>query len=287
MTATVSELRSALDVVDYSVIVLNKDHQALFINRAFHRLWALPPIANGRTYNFVDILEHGRRTGLYITAPDSVEGYLRQRKGRLRLRDGRVLKFECKVLPDDGRVMTFTDISDLVRAAEQLKCLAATDDLTQLPNRRQFIQTLEHQFSRAQQNDLPLSVLMMDADDFKLVNDRHGHFVGDDVLRGLAYRLSGIVRRTDLLGRLGGEEFGAALVATDMTEAFEIAERIRRQVSDEPFRIEDGEIWVTVSIGLAARRPTDDNAAELLRLADEALYAAKNDGRNRVLTSVH
>jgi diguanylate cyclase (GGDEF)-like protein len=287
-TATARDLMSALDEADFGVIVLDRHHQATFINQTAHRMWALPRLANDATYNFTEILEHERRSGLHVKAPLPVETYLRQRKGRLRRRDGRVLKFECKALPDGGRMMTFIDISDFVRAAEQLKSLAAIDDLTGLPNRRQFFQGLEHQFKRAEQNDRPLSLLMMDADNFKVVNDRHGHFVGDDALRALARRLSGTIRRTDLLGRLGGEEFAVALVGSDRMEAFETAERIRQQVADEPFQVENNKIWMTVSIGVATRQPRDNTpAAELLRLADDALYSAKHDGRNRVLASVH
>jgi diguanylate cyclase (GGDEF)-like protein len=276
---------SALDEVEYGVIVLNEAFEARFINRAVYRMWALPSPPDGAAYSFTDILEHGRQTGLYVTAPGSVEDYVRQRKGRLRLTDGRVVKFECKLLPSGGRVITFADISDVVRAEEQLKSLATIDELTKLPNRRHFLQSLERQFERAQHSDLPLSVLMIDADDFKLINDRHGHFVGDDVLKALAERLAGSIRRTDLLGRLGGEEFAAALVETTMTVAIETAERIRRRVEAEPFDAGDRRIWVTVSVGVATRQSKHDNAAELLLFADKALYAAKEAGRNRVVPS--
>jgi len=135
-------------------------------------MWELPKLSDGSTYSFADIVEHGRRTGLYITAPGSVQDYVRQRKGRLRLSDGRILKFGCKALPDGGRLMTFDDISGFVRAAEQLRELADIDELTKLPNRRQFLRSLETEFVRVQRYDRPLSVLMIDADDFKLINDR-------------------------------------------------------------------------------------------------------------------
>jgi two-component system, cell cycle response regulator len=137
-----------------------------------------------------------------------------------------------------------------------------------------------------QRNGRPLSVLMIDADDFKLINDRHGHFAGDEVLRALAVRLRGIVRQIDLLGRLGGEEFAVALTETDMPAALETAERLRRDIAAEPFEVAGSRIQVTVSVGVATRRTTDDNAAELLRLADKAMYLAKSGGRNRVLANL-
>jgi diguanylate cyclase (GGDEF)-like protein len=277
---------SVLDEIESGLVVLDKDFQAQFINRAFYQMWGLPKLSDGSTYNFADIVEHGRRTGLYITAPGSVQDYVRQRKGRLRLTDGRILKFACKALPDGGRLMSFDDISAFVRAAEQLRELAGVDELTKLPNRRQFLKSLETEFARVQRYDRPLSVLMIDADDFKLINDRHGHFAGDEVLQALAVRLRVIVRQIDLLGRLGGEEFAVALMETDMPAALETAERLRREIAAEPFQVAAGKIEVTVSVGVATRRGKDDNAAQLLSLADKAMYLAKTGGRNRVIANL-
>jgi two-component system, cell cycle response regulator len=189
-------------------------------------------------------------------------------------------------LPDGGRLMTFDDISDFDRTAELLRELAGVDELTKLPNRRQFLRSLETEFARVQRFDRPLSVLMIDADDFKLINDRHGHFAGDQVLQALAIRLRGIVRQIDLLGRLGGEEFAVALMETDMPAALETAERLRREIAAEPFLVAAGKIEVTVSVGVATRRATDDNAAQLLSLADKAMYLAKTGGRNRVIANL-
>jgi diguanylate cyclase (GGDEF)-like protein len=282
MSATAFILMSALDEVDYGLIVLDSEFQAQFINRAFYRIWALPVLSDGSSYNFADILEHGRRTGAYITAPASVEDYVRQRKGRLRLRDGRVLKFKCKALPDGGRLMTFDDVSGFVRTAEQLRELASIDDLTKLPNRRQFLKSLEDEFAQAHRYDRPLSVLMIDVDRFKQINDQHGHPAGDELLRAMAERLRGSVRQTDLLGRLGGDEFAVALSNTDMPTALESAERLRREVANETFRILGARIQVTISVGVATRQAQYDRAARLMRLADQALYSAKSVGRNRV-----
>jgi diguanylate cyclase (GGDEF)-like protein len=236
MSATASILMSALDEVDYGLVVLDSEFQAQFINRAFYRIWALPALSDGGTCNFADIVEHGRRTGAYVTAPASVEDYVRQRKGRLRLSDGRVLKFKCKMLPGGGRLMTFDDVSGFVRTADQLRELASIDDLTKLPNRRQFLKSLEDEFARAQRYDRPLSVLMIDVDRFKQINDRHGHSAGDEVLRAVAGRLRGIVQQTDLLGRLGGDEFAVALSNIDMSSALEAAERLRCEIATGPSR---------------------------------------------------
>jgi len=179
-------------------------------------------------------------------------------------------------------MLTYADISDLVHTADQLRELATTDDLTKLPNRRQFLTSLDGEFARALRHDWPLSVVMIDADNFKLINDRHGHSVGDDVLRVIAERFRSSVRTGDILGRVGGEEFAAALTEIDMPGALKTAERLCREVAAEPFEVGDDVLTVTVSVGMAARRAQDTDPGELLRLADRALYAAKAGGRNRV-----
>jgi diguanylate cyclase (GGDEF)-like protein len=276
-------LEIALDEIDCALIVLDEDFQAEFINRAFHRMWALPEVPAGKIYSFADILQHGRLTGLYFTDPASLEDYVREQRGRLRLTDGRVLKFECKPLPGGRHLMSFIDISEFVRTTDQLRDLASIDDLTKIPNRRQFLKSLEDEFGRTLRDDRCLSVLMIDADNFKAVNDQHGHAAGDEVLRVLALRIRAAIRQTDLVGRLGGEEFAVALKDTSKSAAMEIADRLRHDVAALPFQIMGRKISVTVSIGVVTRGLKTDNAAELLRLADEALYGAKNAGRNCVL----
>jgi diguanylate cyclase (GGDEF)-like protein len=237
-------------------------------------------------------MAHGRKTGILKIAPTAMDDYVSQRIAlvrsgsqppvQLRLTDGRTLQFECITLPDGGRMLTYADISELVHTADQLRELATIDDLTKLPNRRQFLMSLDGEFARALHHDWPLSVVMIDADNFKLINDRHGHSVGDDVLRVIAERFRGSLRTGDILGRVGGEEFAAALTEIDMPGALKTAERLCREVAAEPFEVGDDRLPVTVSVGMAARRAQETDPGELLRLADRALYAAKAAGRNRV-----
>jgi diguanylate cyclase (GGDEF)-like protein len=278
-------LQLALDELDPGIIVLGEDYAVEFINRAFHTMWALPWLRNRATYSFEGLIDHGRRTGLYLTESASLQSYVRQRKGRLRLTDGRVLKFECKSLPGGRHLMTFTDISDFVHTTDKLRDLAAIDDLTNIPNRRQFLKELDIEFRRTIREGRSFSVLMFDADNFKSINDRFGHSAGDEVLRALASRARAIIRETDLLGRLGGEEFAAVLKDVALPAALETADRLRQEVAATPFTVAGGEISVTVSMGVATRRPQDDNGTQLLRLADEALLTAKVGGRNRVIAA--
>src|SRR5262249_47872556 len=165
-------LQPALDEVDFGLAVLDGNLNVRFLNRAFARMWALPETRDDTAYTFGDILEHARRAGLYETTRNSIADYVQPGKAWLRLRDGRVLKFKCKLLADGGRVMSFEDITGFVNAIDQLRELAAIDDLTKLLTRRQFMEGLEKEFSRAQRYELPLSVLTIDADRFKQINDR-------------------------------------------------------------------------------------------------------------------
>ena len=287
-----SVLTSALDEVGYGILLLDSDLQARFINRAYYRIWDLPPAPPGTTYNFPDLMAYGRKTGILKIPPTAMDDYMNQRIAQvrggnqppvqLRLTDGRTLQFECIALPDGGRMLTYADISELVHTADQLRELATIDDLTKLPNRRQFLTALDGEFARALSHDWPLSVVMIDADNFKLINDRHGHSVGDDVLRVIADRFRGSVRKGDILGRVGGEEFAAALTEIDMPGALKTAERLCREVAAEPFEVGDECLTITVSVGVAARRAQETDPGELLRLADRALYAAKAAGRNCV-----
>jgi two-component system cell cycle response regulator len=130
----------------------------------------------------------------------------------------------------------------------------------------------------------PLTVLVIDIDYFKSVNDDHGHDAGDDVLREFAIRIRRSVRGIDLACRYGGEEFVVIMPETDMAVATAVAERLRRRIAGEPFSIQQGvhAIPITISIGLSALRP-DDTTASVLKRADQALYRAKRDGRNRVV----
>jgi two-component system cell cycle response regulator len=130
----------------------------------------------------------------------------------------------------------------------------------------------------------PLTVLVLDIDYFKSVNDTYGHDAGDEVLREFAVRIRKSIRGIDLACRHGGEEFVVVMPETDLAVATMVAERLRRRIASEPFQIEGGAraIEVTISIGIAALS-TADSAASVLKRADQALYRAKRDGRNRVV----
>jgi two-component system cell cycle response regulator len=163
--------------------------------------------------------------------------------------------------------------------------LAVTDPLTGLFNRRYMESHVGTLVDRAAARGKSLSVLILDIDYFKSINDSHGHDAGDDVLREFSDRLRASIRGIDLACRYGGEEFVVVMPDTDLGVAAVVAERIRRRIAGEHFPIERGSraIEVTISIGIAARLGPEDGAQQMLKRADEALYRAKRDGRNRVV----
>ncbi len=163
--------------------------------------------------------------------------------------------------------------------------LAITDALTGLHNRRYMESHLATLVQQAAARGKPLSLLLLDIDYFKSINDTHGHDAGDEVLREFATRVRKSVRGIDLACRLGGEEFVIVMPETDMAVGGLVAERIRRRVATEPFVIGTGgkTVEVTISIGLSSLIGAEDRAEHLLKRADQALYRAKRDGRNRVV----
>jgi diguanylate cyclase (GGDEF)-like protein len=282
-------LQAALDQIDYGIVLVDKALQVLLINRAFYRMWSLsPPLgavcrpdaAAGTTAKGLPALR-GIDAFVSRRVADVRDG--RQAALEMWLAGGRILKLECIELPDGDSMVTYSNVSDLVHTGEKLRELASIDDLTKLLNRRQFLASLDDEFTRALRFGLPLSVAIIDVDHFKQVNDRHGHPVGDFVLRALAQRCRRVIRRDDILGRLGGEEFAAAFIETDMREALSTAERLREEVAAEPFDLGHAKLSVTVSIGVATRQAQETDTNELLWFADRALYAAKAAGRNRVV----
>lgn len=173
----------------------------------------------------------------------------------------------------------------------QLQAAARTDSKTGLLNAAAWQREADSEVSRANRRDEPVSVLLIDVDHFKRVNDGHGHLTGDDVLRGLAAELRQQVRETDVVGRFGGEEFVVLLPRTDEAEACRIAERLRRSAGVVSVLAGDTPVGVTVSVGVATSEaasrhreggPRDADVFDLLTAADVALYRAKSDGRNRV-----
>jgi diguanylate cyclase (GGDEF)-like protein len=176
----------------------------------------------------------------------------------------------------------FRRTSRLAREMHQLTVLSRTDPLTGLPNRRHIEDHLAAALSAARRHDHPLSILFIDIDGFKQINDRSGYEAGDDVLRAIADRVRSALRIEDLVGRWGGEEFLAVLTNTDLVGAAVVAERVRAVVANDTVRLHPGHTAVTVSIGCTSG---DGEPADLIRRASHALREAKQAGKNRVVAA--
>lgn len=161
----------------------------------------------------------------------------------------------------------------------ELEILAATDSLTGIMNRRAFDTISQSYFESAKRDEYPLSLLVLDLDYFKTVNDKFGHKIGDDVLIEFTKVISTLLRKSDIFARIGGEEFTILLFKTDNIGAYTLAEKIRQTIQNHTF---EGNLSLTVSIGLSSKSRSDSSSSELFERADKALYTAKQLGRNQI-----
>jgi two-component system cell cycle response regulator len=165
---------------------------------------------------------------------------------------------------------------------ERSLSLALTDSLTGLYNRRYLADHLERSLQRARETGKPVSVVLIDIDHFKQVNDSYGHAVGDEVLRAVAQRVNGNLRNFDMVARLGGEEFVIVMPDTPGEIGYMVAERLRDRVARDPIATASGKLGVTISMGVSAYAGGGETPDELIKQADAAMYQAKRAGRNRV-----
>jgi diguanylate cyclase (GGDEF)-like protein/PAS domain S-box-containing protein len=213
---------------------------------------------------------------------------------RFVLKDGSIRHMES-----DGRairdaegnvskvVVVSRDITEQKRLEADLREMAATDMLTGLPNRRHFLTQLDQEMARVSRvTEHYASVLMIDVDHFKQVNDTFGHSTGDHALRHLANLMKQSLRKIDSLGRLGGEEFAVILPGAPLASAQIFAERLRKKIAASPMPHAGNAITLTVSIGVTEIKPDDSSADDTLARADRAQYQAKQKGRNRVVVEV-
>ncbi len=176
---------------------------------------------------------------------------------------------------------------ELVQANLHLEQMALTDLLTKLPNRRHAMQSLDKAWQFSTTNDVPLSLIIIDADDFKEINDNHGHDAGDEVLRALSNQLVNTFRTDDLVCRMGGDEFMVICHNTPINGALHVAELARKSVSEMKVNVGGGFWNGSISLGVSTRTPEIETREHLIKLADNAVYSAKRNGRNQVCCEHH
>ncbi len=177
------------------------------------------------------------------------------------------------------------DITARKQFERRLKEMATTDSLTGLSNRRYFMEQAEFQLQQAVRYERPLSIMMFDLDHFKRINDTYGHDAGDQVLQSVAKVVKEIFRSVDIIGRIGGEEFSVAMPETDLDNAKKAGERLRRGLMQARVKTQDKTIEFTASIGITQLTDQKTTLAQMLKQADESLYQAKKEGRNRVIVT--
>jgi len=310
-TVIPDRVKALLDTLAESVVVLDPDHRIVVINSAFSKATGLSPAVlvgqeisripwqqpdhngtppawpwvtaartgstqRGRTL-MLDSKVAGQRTFAVSAAP--ITGGGRQSRGVLVSLD------DVTVLHDRNSKLV-TMVEDLEKAQEivreqnaQLSVMALKDPLTGCLNRRALFDRLGVVWSDAKRYTHPVSIIMVDVDHFKAVNDKHGHAVGDQVLQRVAQALTATARHGDVVCRYGGEEFCILLPHTDLDAAEQAAERLRHAIA----ALEIGSLRVTASLGVATNTPPDSVPEALIERADVALYAAKHTGRNRVV----
>ncbi|MBN2840188.1 MAG: diguanylate cyclase [Coriobacteriia bacterium] len=272
-------LEKVIDIPTASLYVIDKDKQETLFSTSSVRPGpgrsfsgydiAGPPSTAEATgaFSCIELVEHDNTSVIFCAEEPTMAG--------LRQEDRVVLQAvasELVVAVENSRLYRLT------------KRLSITDELTDLYNYRFLQQRLDDEIHRAERYDKRLSFLMLDIDDFKRVNDVHGHRVGDQVLAEVSALLKSTVREVDVVARYGGEEFSVILPETDAPGAFIAAEKIREAVALQRFRDADGEpvVHVTVSIGLASFPSHATDKEALLRAADDAVYHAKATGKDRV-----
>jgi diguanylate cyclase (GGDEF)-like protein len=283
-------LYAALDNVDSGLLLLSPDLRALYSNPVLHAHFRTltPEEIRAQKPPYAELLRKAA-AAMAVDLEDYVARRLAWVKSGdpapmdLKMTSGMVLRCHLAVLPNGGRMLIYSDVTDIVRNAEELERLATTDGMTGIYNRRHFLTLADREWSRARRYDRPISFVMVDIDYFKSINDNFGHQVGDRMIVHLANVVRDCKRDCDLLARIGGEEFALLLPETDLAQAQLMAERLRREVASTPLMDPLQPIPTTVSIGVAAATAAMSDVSDLMKAADQALYDAKRAGRNCVI----
>jgi diguanylate cyclase (GGDEF)-like protein len=283
-------LYAALDNVDAGLLILNEELRAVYSNPVLHVMFRANSaeeirqnrplyaemLAASAQAVAVDLDDYVARRLAWVQSGDP-------KPMDLAMTDGKALRCHLAVLPGGGRMLIYSDVTDIVRNAEELERLATTDGMTGVYNRRHFLTLADREWARARRYGRPMSFLMIDIDYFKAINDGFGHQVGDEMIVHLSNLARDCKRDCDVLARLGGEEFALLLPETDLGQAEVVAERLRREVAANALVVASHAIPATVSIGVATALPGMKDVSDLMKAADQALYDAKHAGRNRVI----
>jgi diguanylate cyclase (GGDEF)-like protein/PAS domain S-box-containing protein len=289
----ITELKQAEDerqrVFDVSLdmlAVIAFDGNFIEVNPAWEKTlgWSIDDLKNKPWLNLIvnDDQESGATVNERLLQGESVSGF----ESRCLCKDGSFRWLSWSSFPDMEQQLIYTAVRDITsrrRMEDELRQLATTDPLTGASNRRHFIEQASAELKRCKRYGSPMAVVMLDIDHFKRVNDNYGHSVGDEILKRLVTCCQQELRSSDFFGRLGGEEFAAVLVESNKDTAAQICQRLLQEIANFKIRAGRESVSITVSIGLTMFSATDISIDPLLKRADDALYKAKNAGRNQVV----
>jgi diguanylate cyclase (GGDEF)-like protein len=285
-------LHTALDSVEQGVTLLDRDLIVHYMNQSARELMGVSKEDVERKPPFGTLINVTRQTKRYAVPEDEHDRYVDGRVDFARrgdpapvdvqLNDGRHIRSRCVILPNGGRMLTYSDITDLVNGAAELEHFATVDSMTNLYNRRHFLALAEAEWQRFQRYQRPLSLLIFDIDHFKFINDKLGHDAGDRAIAHVAALAYDGKRPSDILARLGGDEFVMLLPETDLQQAGVAAERLREKVAQAELSDTAAQMKITISVGAASGTVSMSSIEALIKTADEALYRAKFLGRNQV-----
>ena len=279
-------LRAVLDILPVPVyIARRRDGRLLYVNRKTCLLLqqSAGPLLKATSQSFFVDQEDRHRIHMMI---DTVQD-VREVEVRMRTAQGREFMSELAAINVDfagepAMLVSLNDISQRKKLEAELFHQANTDALTGISNRRFFMNLAEQEIRRARRFTRDLSIIMMDLDHFKHINDTYGHAAGDSALETIVRASLESLRESDIMGRLGGEEFAIILPETTIEAATEVATRLLTHIAETPIATTQGAIHCTTSLGVAELAKSDNTIDDLLSRSDEALFRAKNKGRNRV-----
>lgn len=289
-----ARLNALISILPVGVMFIDPKHRVQYINLECRRLWGLPETEDyiGRldselTTLVRDLLDQPDLFGQQVEA--ALKEYGISPPFDTRLRTGHIIRSRSCVVPDAageryiGRVWMFEDVSSEHSRLFEAQARAERDALTGLYNRRRFEEDLEHRFAQAQRDDRRLTLLYFDLDDFKAVNDSHGHHCGDKVLKAVAQALLLQARRNEVLYRMGGDEFAIMVADAELHQVEALAKRVVATVDRLRLDMEGSAVHVSCSMGIAVRSPAArlETSTELVQQADIAMYRAKHSGKNR------
>lgn len=283
-----SELACLADVIDLmldAVCVVDRSGRFVFVSAAFERIFGYAPVeVIGKP--MVDFVFPEDRGKTLNTVETILAGELKPHfENRWVHKDGRIIHVLWSARWSEQhqvRIAVAHDITERKQMEERLLHTAGHDSLTDLPNRALLIDRVQTALTRVRREKNHLSLMFIDIDGFKSVNDRYGHPVGDKLLQKIAQRLRICVRASDTVGRLGGDEFLVCLTGMGLPDdVMTIAEKIRSELS-QPFEFDGYQLHLTPSIGIAHSPQHGDDEQQLIRRADQAMYRAKHSGGNSI-----